>query len=69
MRSKELADVEITEMAKGEPRGDAGNLTLVRAIRKWPKVSAWSVAISSTIVLFGFDISIISTVSSITQFQ
>jgi len=44
-------------------------LTLVQAIRKYPKISAWSLAISSGIILTGFDTNVIAAVASLSEFQ
>lgn len=52
----------------GDDDDDAG-LTLFRSVRKYSRVAAWTVALSSAIALTGFDISIVSNVSSLPEFQ
>lgn len=44
-------------------------LSLWAAIRKWPKLALWSFALSSTILLYGFDSVLVSSVSSMPVFQ
>lgn len=44
-------------------------LNLFRAIRKWPKVALWSMALTSTILLWGYDHALISSVSGMPEFQ
>ncbi len=47
---------------------DAG-LPFFRSVKKYSRVAAWTVALSSAIALTGFDISIVSNVSSLPEFQ
>lgn len=56
-------DVEVTTTELEE------NIDLFRAIRKWPKVALWSIALSSTILLGGFDSVLVSNVASMPVFQ
>jgi hypothetical protein len=43
--------------------------TLWKSIRKWPKVLAYSLGLTSGILLYGFDTSIVGNVSAIPEFQ
>ena len=42
---------------------------MIQAVRKWPKVSLWVFLQCASIILVGFDISIVSNVASLPQFQ
>ncbi len=42
---------------------------LWKSIRKWPKVLGYSLAMTSGILLYGFDTSIVGNVSAIPVFQ
>ena len=42
---------------------------LWKSIRKWPKVLGYSLAMTSAILLYGFDTSIVGNVSAIPEFQ
>lgn len=44
-------------------------LSVIQAVRKWPKVSLWVFLQCASIILVGFDISIVSNVASLPQFQ
>lgn len=44
-------------------------LNLFAAVRKWPKVSLWCMALTSTILLWGYDHALISSVSGMPVFQ
>ena len=44
-------------------------LSVLQAVRKWPKISAWCLAVSTGVILGGFDVSIISSVASLPEFQ
>ncbi|KIW85315.1 hypothetical protein Z517_00705 [Fonsecaea pedrosoi CBS 271.37] len=43
--------------------------TLWKSIRKWPKVLGYSLGLTSSILLYGFDTSIVGNVSAIPAFQ
>ncbi|TLS24975.1 hypothetical protein PpBr36_06926 [Pyricularia pennisetigena] len=49
--------------------GTVKKLSAIQAIRKWPWISAWQLALSSGIILTGFDLSIVSNVASLPAFQ
>lgn len=42
---------------------------LWKSIRKWPRVLAYSLGMTSAILLYGFDTSIVGNVSAIPEFQ
>lgn len=68
------ADLKKTHTAEATRPGDNDNtsptnLTVIQLVRKWPKVSGWVLALTTGIVLSGFDISIISNVASLPEFQ
>ncbi|KAH8901661.1 MFS general substrate transporter [Thozetella sp. PMI_491] len=44
-------------------------ISFSQAVRCWPRITIYSVALTSAIILGGFDISIISSVASLPQFQ
>lgn len=48
---------------------DEKNLPLGKAIRRYPKITGYSFAITLGILLWGFDLVIVGTVSSIPAFQ
>jgi hypothetical protein len=49
--------------------GPRDKISFRQAIRCWPRITIYSVALTSAIILGGFDISIISSVASLPQFQ
>ncbi|EHA56503.1 hypothetical protein MGG_02346 [Pyricularia oryzae 70-15] len=49
--------------------GIVKKLSAIQAIRKWPWISVWQLALSSGIILTGFDLSIVSNVASLPAFQ
>ncbi|EJT71049.1 hypothetical protein GGTG_12070 [Gaeumannomyces tritici R3-111a-1] len=64
----------VGEGSKSGPASDFGSvqqpqLSIIRAVRRWPKVSLWVFLQCASIILVGFDISIVSNVASLPQFQ
>lgn len=55
------ADIITTELEE--------RMGLWSAVRRWPKVALWSLALSSTILLGGFDSVLVSNVASMPVFQ
>ena len=58
-----------SEVLTRDSEADEKNMSLWKAIRRYPKVTAWSFAVSLGILLWGFDLVIVGTVSSIPAFQ
>lgn len=55
---------ESADFPKGEER-----LSLWAAIRKWPRAAGWSIALTSTILLWGYDNALVGSVSAMPVFQ
>lgn len=45
------------------------NLSLWQSVRKWPKIVGYSLGLTSAILLWGFDTSIVGNVSAVPSFQ
>lgn len=73
------AVVEVTQLENISSGGqgcdpDHGRLpkahvTLWRSVREWPRVVGYCVALSSAILLYGYDLVIVGTVSAMPVFQ
>ena len=68
--------VELTDLpAAGQPTNSSYNaeldekLSFVQSVRRWPRMTLYALALTAPIVLSGYDISIISSVASLPQFQ
>lgn len=45
------------------------HVPLWQSMKKWPKVIAYNLALSSAILLYGYDLVIVGTVSAMPAFQ
>lgn len=65
-----LAPVE-THVAKGAVKGGESekSMTLLQGLRTYPKAVAWSVLISTCIIMEGFDIVLINNLYAVPAFQ
>lgn len=73
-RNDDIEIVELSDTAIGSPPSlrelnVQEKLSMIQAVRKWPKISWWCLGLTSAIILTGFDISIISSVASLPEFQ
>ena len=46
-----------------------GHVPLWQSMKKWPRVIAYNLALSSAILLYGYDLVIVGTVSAMPAFQ
>ena len=44
-------------------------LTLRQAIRKWPRITWWSLALAINVLVWGYDTGLVGSVSSMPEFQ
>lgn len=49
--------------------GTDDETSLWKSVRKWPRVLGYSLGLTSAILLYGFDTSIVGNVSAIPAFQ
>lgn len=56
-----LEEVDSTDSSK--------ELSLWQALRKWPKVSAYCLALTSAILLWGYDMAMNGNLAGLDQFQ
>ena len=61
-------DASLLEKADPVPETEP-KMTLWQALRKWPRISWYSLVLTSTIVLWGFDNVLVSSVSAMPVFQ
>ena len=52
-----------------EPNSAVKDLTLWQAVRKWRKIVLYCLGLSCAILLYGYDLVIVGTVSAIPAFQ
>lgn len=69
VKKTEVLELETStpQVSRESPREPA--LTLWQAARKWPKVLGYTLGLTSAILLYGFDTSIVGNVSAIPVFQ
>lgn len=61
-------DASLLEKTEPVPESEA-KMSVWTALRRWPKVSWYSLALTSTIVLWGFDNVLVGSVSAMPVFQ
>ncbi len=72
MRSEQLEaqydDASLLEKPEPVPESEP-KMSLWTALRRWPRVSWYSLTLTSTIVLWGFDNVLVGSVSAMPVFQ
>ena len=49
--------------------GEDASLGIGQALRRYPRLAGWALALSTAIILTGFDINIVSNVATLPEFQ
>jgi hypothetical protein len=63
------ATLRHAETAQSDPPLNQGKNSLIVEIKKSPKVAGYCLALASGIILYGYDLNIVSNVSSMPEFQ
>lgn len=61
--------VENASPADTDDSPHGGHVPLWQSMKKWPRVIAYNLALSSAILLYGYDLVIVGTVSAMPAFQ
>jgi len=71
MNRSDTNKVPSMHVENAPPTGDATpeKLSLWQAIRKWPKVAGYCLALTTAILLWGYDMAMVGNLASLPQFQ
>ena len=64
-----VAQVEVGALSPTPTYATSENLTFNRAVRLYPKVAGFCVAFASGIIMYGYDLVIVGTITALPAFQ
>jgi hypothetical protein len=68
-KEKEPSTASVENVSSVDSHGKTTHIPLWHSIKKFPRIVGYCVALSSAILLYGYDLVIVGTVAAMPQFQ
>ena len=69
MADSEKTSVKIIDRVTTDQNGSSEKVTLWQSVKIYPKVVGYCVGVTAAILLYGYDLAIVGTVSAMPEFQ